>query len=132
MKINNIYRAPHNKTTWSWSLDIAWGFTLLTFAVGFWNLGVWETVAYCFAVATNIFAIVFVIARFFGYMKTEITKGKLFDSICKNISYAAAMFFAWPTSWVGPVFVIALAINLCFLKIKSPKNSSTSFRKINQ
>lgn len=119
MVFNRIILEPRGG--FSWTLDLFWVLVPLTIACGIWDLGGLETfVLYCFYAISLILGVV-TILRMLGYMIVINTRKEKNSSLIKGIIWAGTMIFAWPVSWVGPVYGILIFVNYCLLEFKRLK-----------
>lgn len=99
----------------SWTLDLFWVLIPLTIACGIYDLGSVETIAWVAALFSVICAGIFVIAQLLGEAISP--SENVFYSLSKGAAWGASMIFAWPTSWVGFVYLIIIFLNVLFVTI---------------
>lgn len=119
MVFNRIILEPRRE--FSWSLDLFWVMCPFTVACGIWDLGGWATLAFYGAIGINLILGCVTVLRLLGYKITIDPQKKVLYSFAQGIAWAAAMLFAWPASWVGPVYGILIFLNFCLLEFKRPK-----------
>ena len=119
MVFNRIILEPRGG--FSWTLDLFWVFVPFTIACGIWDLGGWATLAFYGAIGITLILSTVTILRMLGYMIAINTRKEKNSSLIKGIIWAGTMIFAWPVSWVGPVYGILILINYCLLEFKRLK-----------
>lgn len=121
MRLGGITLVPQPQKPWSWTMDLFWVLAPLTIACGIWELGGWETLVFYSAIGINLILGAVTVLRFLGYMIAINTRKEKNSSFIKGIIWAGTMIFAWPASWVGPVYGILIFVNYCLLEMKRPK-----------
>lgn len=107
----------------SWSLDLFWILVPFTIACGIWDLGGFETFAFWISWGICLVLGVITIMRLTNQIGALNTKRKVLYSAGQGVVWAAAMIFAWPTAWVGGIYLILILVNHALIEIKRSKRS---------
>lgn len=106
--------------TYTWTLSLFWILVPLTIACGIWELPDTAVFVYgCSVALTIIYGIITVIRIFDDRDASDIWTKKTLWSFSQGIIWGAAMIFAWPDSWLGPLYLIFVFINFCLLLMES-------------
>lgn len=115
--------------TYSWTLPLFWILVPLIIACGIWDLGSWDRGAHIASILiTFIYCIItsFRVMEHFEHFDRAIlayTWKKVLWSYVQGFSWGAAMIFAWPGAWVGPIYLMLLVINFCLLEWERRKKT---------
>ena len=112
--------------TYSWTLNLFWILVPLTIASGIWDLGIWSYLTHTSSmILTLIYGVITVIRIFDNRGASDIWTKKTLYSFGQGSIWGAAMIYAWPDSWTGPLYLIFVFINFCLLLMESHWSKKT-------
>lgn len=113
--------------TYSWTLHLFWVLVPLTIACGIWDLGVWSIFAHIVSILLTFIYCIITSFRLmnrlpqFDRAALAYTWKQASYSYAQGFAWGAAMIFAWPGAWVGPIYLMLVLINFCLLEWKRTK-----------